>query len=60
MGNPTLTETINSKLDELKSRVNGLPLGGGFESLRIYLDDLQAGINGLVSQLDEIEGRTCK
>jgi len=59
MMNQDLTRTVNTKIGELKAKVNGLPPGGGFESLRVSLGNIQSGVDEFVLVLDEIEIRRC-
>ena len=53
--NQELTEIINNRIDQLKNRVKEIPSGGGLESLRLKLDDIQENIKSFVSLLNELE-----
>jgi len=56
MSTAELTRTINTSLATLKSDFNNLPTGGGLETLKARLMHLKDKVNGLVAEIDHLNG----
>lgn len=55
MAAESLTEIINTRINNLQSEITAFPQGGGFESLRDILGKLHGKIESLVCLMDDIE-----